>query len=74
MGMIITGIIGAVVAAVVAGYFLFAEGQDRPAWQVYSSSSARVGDPGQNLVGPGWIGDAQVGAAEEVAEAEQPRT
>ena len=73
MGTIFTGIVIAIVIAAGAGYFLFAEGQDSPAWQVYSSSSTRVGDPGQNLVGPGWIGDAEVGAA-EVAEAEQPRT
>lgn len=73
MGMIFTGIIGAIVIAVVAGYFLFAQGQDRPAWQVYSSSSTRVGDPGQNLVGPGWTGEAEIGAADAV-EANQRQT
>lgn len=29
------------------------------AWQAYSSTSARVGDPGSNLVGPGWTGESQ---------------
>jgi hypothetical protein len=66
MGMILTGIVGAIVIAIGASYFLRAEGQDRPAWQVYSSSSVRVDDPGQNLVGPAWTGEADVGETEAV--------
>ena len=71
MGMIVAGILGAVVIAIGAGYFVRAEGEDRPAWQVYSTVSTRVGDPGENLVGPGWTGEAEVGSA-EAPEPEEP--
>ena len=64
MGMIFTGIVAAIIIAIGAGFFLSSQGDDRPAWQVYSSSSARVGDPGENLVGPGWTGLGEVTAAE----------
>jgi hypothetical protein len=64
MGMIVTGIGAAIAIAIGASFFLSAQGEDRPAWQVYSSSSTRVADPGQNLVGPGWTGEAEVGAAD----------
>jgi len=64
MGMIFTGIAAAVVIAIGASYFVSAQGDDRPAWQVYSTSSVRVDDPGANLVGPGWTGLAEVGEAE----------
>jgi hypothetical protein len=70
MGMIFTGIVVAVAIAIGAGYFLRAEDQDRPAWQVYSSSSTRVDEPGQNLVGPGWTGEGDIGAAQ--MEADEP--
>ena len=56
MGMILTGIVVAIVIAIGAGYFLSTE-QQQPAWQVLSSSSTRVDDPGQNLVGPAWTGE-----------------
>ena len=56
MGMILTGIVVAVAIALGAGYFLNAE--QKTAWVVNSSSSTRVGDPGQNLVGPAWTGEA----------------
>jgi hypothetical protein len=72
MGTIFTGIIGAIVIAVVAGYFLIAEGQDRPAWQIYSSSSARVGDPGQNLVGSNWTGEPGDSSAANASGEETP--
>jgi len=64
MGMIVTGIAAAFVIAIGASYVARAQGDDRPAWQVYSTSSTRVDDPGQNLVGPGWTGEAVVGEAE----------
>lgn len=64
MGMIFTGIAAAVVIAIGAGFFLGSQGEDRRAWQVYSTSSVRVGDPGENLVGPGWTGEREVSAAE----------
>jgi hypothetical protein len=60
--MIFAGIVGAVVIAIGANYFLRAQDQGRPAWQVYSSTSTRVADPGENLVGPGWTGEGQIDA------------
>lgn len=64
MGMILTGIVVAIVIAVGAGYFLSTQEQ-QPTWQVLSSSSTRVDDPGHNLVGPGWTGEGVVEAEEE---------
>jgi hypothetical protein len=55
MGMILTGIVVAVAIAIGAGYYLRAE--QEPAWQVYSTESTRVGDPGHNLVGQNWTGE-----------------
>ena len=57
MGMILTGIVVAVAIAFGAGYFLLNAQQQRPAWQVYSTDSTRVGDPGHNLVGQNWTGE-----------------
>ena len=66
MGMILTGIVVAVAIAIGVGSYMRAEQQ--LAWQVYSSSSARVGDPGQNLVGPAWTGESSGEAAETEAD------
>jgi len=44
-----------------AGYFLPKE--QKQAWQVYSTTSTRVGDPGGNLVGSGWTGESTVAQA-----------
>lgn len=66
MGVILTAIIVAVAIAIGAGYFMSAE--QKLAWQAYSSSSTRVGDPGHNLVGPGWTGDASGEAVEVEAD------
>lgn len=55
MGMILTGIVVAVAIATGVGYYMTAE--DPPAWEVYSTESTRVGDPGHNLVGQNWMGD-----------------
>lgn len=57
MGAVLSGIAVAVVIAVGASFVLRGE-QQPPAWQVHSTESTRVGDPGHNLVGPGWTGDA----------------
>ncbi|TIM31136.1 MAG: hypothetical protein E5Y63_09045 [Mesorhizobium sp.] len=57
MGMILTGIVVSIAIAVGAGYFLLSAQQQQPAWQVYSSESTRVGDPGHNLVGQNWTGE-----------------
>ena len=55
MGVVLTGIVLAVLIAVGAGVFL--RGEQRQAWQVYSTASTRVGDPGENLVGQNWTGN-----------------
>lgn len=65
MGAILTGIVVAIAIAIGAGYFLPQE--QKQAWQVYSTSSTRVGDPGENLVGSGWTGDPSGAEADESA-------
>ncbi|MBS3650011.1 hypothetical protein KEU06_15465 [Pseudaminobacter sp. 19-2017] len=55
MRMILTGIVVAIVIAVGAGYVL--QAQQEPSWQVFSTESTRVGDPGHNLVGQNWTGE-----------------
>ncbi len=66
MGVILAGIVAAVVIAIGAGVFLRSE--QEPAWQVYSTTSTRVGDPGENLVGPDWSGEPGGGAAHAEGE------
>lgn len=65
MGMILTGIVVAFAIAIGAGYYLSA--QQEPAWQVFSTDSTRVGNPGQNLVGQDWTGDGSIAVGEEEA-------
>ena len=65
MGMILTGIVVAVAIAFGAGYYLLNPDQQQPAWQVYSTDGARVGDPGHNLVGQNWTGENVAGGGEE---------
>jgi hypothetical protein len=54
MRVLVTGIVAAVLIAAAIGALLPLEPE--LAWQAYSSTSARVGAPGSNLVGPGWTG------------------
>ena len=62
MGTVLTGIAAAIVLAVGLGVFL---AQDpKLAWQAYSTTSARVDDPGNNLVGPRWNGQNNATAAD----------
>ena len=68
MGVVLTGIVAAIVIAVGAGIFL--RGQQEPAWEVYSTASTRVGNPGQNLVGADFSGEPDG----EVAHAEGEET
>jgi hypothetical protein len=58
MNIVLSGIAAALVLGVIAALVMRAE--QKPAWEVYSTSSARVGDPGYNLVGKGWSGDPKV--------------
>lgn len=55
MKVVLIGIVAAVVLAAGAGFAL--QSQQRPAYEVYSTPSARVGNPGENLVGPAWSGE-----------------
>ncbi|MBX6746588.1 MAG: hypothetical protein QJR07_10945 [Acetobacteraceae bacterium] len=60
MGAILAGILVAVAIAVGAG---FAMHSDNPlSWETYKTGNVRVGDPGTNLVGPGWTGENKPGA------------
>lgn len=61
MGVILTGVVVAIAIAIGAGYVLPRE--QKQAWQVYSTTSTRVGDPGENLVGSGWTGESSLGQA-----------
>lgn len=58
MGVILMGVVVATAIAIGFGYALPKE--QEPAWQVFSTSSTRVGDPGYNLVGLRWMGDPKV--------------
>jgi hypothetical protein len=58
MNIVLTGIAAAIVLGLVAAFVMRAD-QTR-AWEAYSTSSARVGDPGYNLVGKNWTGEPQV--------------
>jgi hypothetical protein len=69
MKMIVTGIVAAIAIAVGANLIVGARGTDRSTWEVYSTPGARVGDPGENLVGPSWTGVGQVGASEDATAA-----
>jgi hypothetical protein len=55
MKIIFASIAAALVIGLVAAFALNT-GQ-RPAYEVYSTSSTRVGDPGHNLVGDNWSGN-----------------
>jgi hypothetical protein len=56
-------ILSAVVIAIVVGgaAALILDRTQRPAYDAYSTTGARVGDPGHNLVGPNWSGNARPG-------------
>ena len=58
MNVVLAGIAAAIVLGVVAALVL--RSAQEPAYQAYSTSGARVGDPGHNLVGPNWSGDSTV--------------
>jgi len=66
MRIILTGIVLAIVIAVGAGYVL--REQQQPSWQVFSSDSTRVGNPGDNLVGRNWTGEPGGASAAEADE------
>lgn len=57
MKMILSGIVATGVIAFGAGYYMLNVQPEQQAWQVYSTVSTRVSDPGYNLVGQDWSGD-----------------
>ena len=61
MKVLLSGIGGAIVLGVIAAVVL-SMAQDS-AYQVYSSSSTRLSDPGTNLIGGAWSGRRESGAA-----------
>ena len=61
MKMVLTGIVVAIVVATGLGYLLAMD--PTPAWQTYSTTSTRVGEPGNNLVGPRWSGENRIQTA-----------
>lgn len=63
--IILTGIAVAIAIAIGAGYLMRSE--QEPAWQVYSTDSTRVGDPGHNLVGPEWQVEQGDGSSDNAA-------
>lgn len=57
MKIILASLVAAAVLGVAAAYILDAE--QRPAYEAFTTSGARVGDPGHNLVGDKWDGRGQ---------------
>jgi hypothetical protein len=47
-----------IAVALVLGYaaFFVLSDEQRPAYEAFSTSSVRVGEPSHNLVGPDWSG------------------
>lgn len=70
MKIIASSLFVAVALGAVAAYLLVST--QRPAYEAFSTVSTRVGDPGANLVGPGWTGLNRGGA--ESHGRTQPRT
>lgn len=53
--MIFASVVVAVVIGIAAAFIL--DGMQTPAYQAYSTSGARVVEPGHNLVGENWSGN-----------------
>ena len=53
--MIFASVLIAIVIGVAAAFIM--NTAQRPAYEVYSTSSTRVGEPGHNLVGENWSGN-----------------
>ena len=58
--IVVLGAIGAVVLAILVSLVLGT--RQRTPFESFATESVRVGDPGHNLVGPDWSGDARVKA------------
>jgi len=57
--VILASVLVAVVLSLAASFIL--DASQRPAYEVYSTSGARVGNPGHNLVGPDYSGQPDKG-------------
>ena len=57
MKVIIVSAVAALVLAYAASFVLNVE--QKPAYEAFVGSGARVGEPGNNLVGPNWTGENQ---------------
>lgn len=57
MGIIVTGVVVVGAIAFGTGYYFTNVQPAEPAWEVYRTEGARVGDPGHNLVGKNWSGE-----------------
>lgn len=58
MKIIVMSAVAALLFAYAASFVL--DQQDRPAYESFVGSGARVGDPGHNLVGENWSGQPPV--------------
>ncbi|HJW78436.1 MAG: hypothetical protein ACJ8D8_07145 [Microvirga sp.] len=58
MNIVISGIVVAIALGVVSAFAL--RGSQEPAYEAFSTSSTRVGDPGYNLVGKNWSGEPKL--------------
>ena len=54
MKVILSSIVATLLLGAAAGVIL--NEAQRPAYEVFSTSMTRVGNPGSNLVGPNWSG------------------
>ena len=52
LAMVVAGALGLISAGVLIS-------TEKLAYEAYSTTGARVSDPGHNLVGPKWTGEAQ---------------
>jgi hypothetical protein len=66
MRIILASTLAAAALALGAGLLLFAA--QKPAYQVEAMPTVRIGDPGDNLVGPDWSGVPRSEAGMTVAE------
>jgi hypothetical protein len=58
MYVVLSGIAAAIVLGIIVSFVPRVD--QNPAYEVYSTSSTRVGDPGYNLVGKGWSGEPKL--------------
>ncbi|MDQ4059724.1 MAG: hypothetical protein M3145_01265 [Pseudomonadota bacterium] len=56
MKIMLLSMVVAIALGVAAAFVL--NGNQRSAFEAFSTSGTRVGDPGHNLVGPKWTGNA----------------